>query len=101
MSFQLASFVPWTTRSGQSTSEARIGVRRFSLAMWREWPWLARIKWCAGFSGSARNDEDSVDEDGGGEEIGTRAKRCFSLDCTIDWSSGNVTLRDERRFHDS
>lgn len=78
-------------------------MRKFSLAMGREWPWLARIKWCAGFSGSARKDEDSVvDEDGGGgEEIGMRAKRCFSLVCTMDWSSGNVTLRDERRFHDS
>lgn len=101
ISFQLASFVPWTTWSGQSTSEARIGVRRFSLAMGREWPWFARIKWCAGLSGSARKDEDSVDEDGGGEEIGMRAKRCFSLVCTMDWSSGNVTLRDERRLHDS
>lgn len=46
-------------------------------------------------------DEDSVDEDGGGEGIGMRAKRCFSLVCMMDWSSGNVTLRDERRFHDS
>lgn len=46
-------------------------------------------------------DEDSVDEDAVGEGIGIRAKRCFSLVWTMDWSSGNVTLRDERRFHDS
>ena len=42
-----------------------------------------------------------MDEDGVGEGIGMRAKRCFSLVWTMDWSSGNVTLRDERRFHDS
>lgn len=83
--------MPWTTWSGQSTSEASIGVRRFSLAIGREWPWLARIKWCAGFSGSIRRDEDLVDEDSEGDGIGMRAKRCFSLVWTMDWSSGNVT----------
>lgn len=44
INFHAASDVPWTTWSGQSGSEARIGARRFSLAMAIEWPCVARIR---------------------------------------------------------
>lgn len=37
----------------------------------------------------------------GDEEEGMRAKRCFVSAATICWSSGKVTLREERRCQES
>lgn len=81
-----------------------MGASRFSLAMGREWPWVARIRWCDGLLVEGKGEKGGeVDKEGegGGVGSGMRAKRCLAFVSTIDLSSANVTERVERRAQDS
>lgn len=65
-----------------------IGFNKSSDDIAREWPWLARIRYCDGlFSVEVLIDEES--------EVGTGTKenRCLSLLVTISWISASVTER--------
>lgn len=69
--------------------------------MGMEWPWVARMRWCAGLRGSGKGVGWGCDCDGdcggGGVGSGIRAKRCFSLVWTMERISGKVTRREARR----
>ncbi len=73
-----------------------MGIKRFSLAMAREWPWAARMRYWEGSTEGLEVGFGVVVEGSG-----MRVKRCLSFWVTIWRSSGKVTFREWRRCQES
>lgn len=71
-------------------------MSRFEESMAREWPWVARMRYCEASVGG-EEDEGGVGEvvEGVEGEMGIMAKRCLSFVATMDCNSGNVRRRAE------